>query len=227
MWIHTGVTVRKRLSGVLTSVTLTSDLWPCPFAWTSLLSLVIIPEIFMMIWWWDHSEKGVTDRRTDGRTEWTIHRAAWSQAKTPLPICPSVTNGAEMSFIFAIIESNSQYLAVACTPRALHELLKNRGPHNTRDSVSPAADQLAWDFHDDVIKWKHFPRNWPFVWGIHRWPVNSPHKGQWRGALIFSLICAWINGWVNSREAGDLRRHRAHYHVIVMFSASDAFLSVG
>ena len=26
--------------------------------------------------------------------------------------------------------------------------------------------------------------------GIHRWPVNSPHKGQWRGALMFSLICA-------------------------------------
>ena len=44
--------------------------------------------------------------------------------------------------------------------------------------------------HDDVIKWKHIPRYWPFVWRIHRWPVNSPHKGQWRGALIFSLICA-------------------------------------
>ena len=44
--------------------------------------------------------------------------------------------------------------------------------------------------------------------GIHRWPVNSPHKGQWRGALMFSLICTWINGWVNNREAGDLRHHR-------------------
>ena len=43
--------------------------------------------------------------------------------------------------------------------------------------------------------------------------VNSPHKGQWRGALKFSLICAWINGWLNNREAGDLRRHRAHYDV--------------
>ena len=48
--------------------------------------------------------------------------------------------------------------------------------------------------HDDVIKWKHFPRYWPFVRGIHRSPVNSPHKGQWRGTLIFSLICVWING---------------------------------
>ena len=47
---------------------------------------------------------------------------------------------------------------------------------------------------DDVIKWK-----------------NSPHKGQWRGALAFSLICAGTNGWVNNLDAGDLRRHRAHY----------------
>ena len=70
--------------------------------------------------------------------------------------------------------------------------------------------------HDDVIKWKHFPRNWPFVRGIHRSPVNSPHKGQWRGALMFSLICVWINDWVNNGEAGDLRRYRAHYDVIVM-----------
>ena len=47
--------------------------------------------------------------------------------------------------------------------------------------------------------------------------VNSPQKGQWRGALIFfSLICAWINSWVNNGEAWDLRRHRAHYDVIVV-----------
>ena len=70
--------------------------------------------------------------------------------------------------------------------------------------------------HDDVIKWKHFPRYWPFVWGIHRSPVNSPHKVQWRGGLMFSLICVWINGWVNNREAGDLRRYRAHYDVTLM-----------
>ena len=71
-------------------------------------------------------------------------------------------------------------------------------------------------YHDDVMKWKHFPRYWPFVRRIHRSTVNSPHKGQWRGALVFSLICVWINGWVNNREAGDRRRHQAHYDVIVM-----------
>ena len=90
MWIQTGVTVRKRLNWVLTSVTLTFDLWPWPFAWTLLLSLVITPENFMMIQWWEHGEKGVTDGQTDGRTDgwtdrqtdWTSHIAAWSQLKT-------------------------------------------------------------------------------------------------------------------------------------------------
>ena len=70
--------------------------------------------------------------------------------------------------------------------------------------------------HDDVMKWKHFPRYWSFLLGIHRWMVIYPHKGQWCGALMFSLICAWINGWVNNREAGHLGRHHAHYDVIVM-----------
>ena len=71
-------------------------------------------------------------------------------------------------------------------------------------------------YTDDVIKWKHFPRYWPFVRGIHRSPVTSPHKGQWRIALMFSLICLWIKGWVNNRKAGDLRRYRSHYDVIIM-----------
>ena len=70
--------------------------------------------------------------------------------------------------------------------------------------------------HDDVIKWKHFPGYWPFVMRIHRWPVDCPHKGRWRGALMFSLICAWTNGWENNRHAGDLSR--LHYDVTGMFT---------
>ena len=54
--------------------------------------------------------------------------------------------------------------------------------------------------HDDVIKWKHFPRYWPFVRGIHRSPVNSTHKGQWRGAFSFSLIC--LNGRLSKQSWG-------------------------
>ena len=63
-----------------------------------------------------------------------------------------------------------------------------------------------WKFlHDDVIKWKHFPRNWPFVRGIHRSPVNSPHKGQWRGALMFLSRKSW--GWWFETISCPLWRH--------------------
>ena len=95
--------------------------------------------------------------------------------------------------------------------------------------VAKRINKFSWNFHDksdvrhetilkhdDVIKWKHFPCYWPFVRGIHWSLVNSPHKGQWRGALMFSFICVWINDLANNREAGDLRRHRAHNDVIVM-----------
>ena len=85
-----------------------------------------------------------------------------------------------------------------------------------QDSFQNSTRSLSCWKHDDVIKWKHFPRYWPFVRGIHRLPVNSPHKGQWRGALMFSLIYAWKHVWVNNREAGDLRRHRVNYDIIVM-----------
>ena len=71
--------------------------------------------------------------------------------------------------------------------------------------------------HDGVIKWKLFPRYWPFVKWIHRSWMDFPHKSHWRRAFIFSLICTWTNGWVNNRDAGDLRRHCAHYDVSVLY----------
>ena len=59
--------------------------------------------------------------------------------------------------------------------------------------------------------------NWTVTWWRHQMEtfssVNSPRKGRWRRAL---MIFAWLNGWVNNREAGDLRRHRAHYDIKVM-----------
>ena len=61
-----------------------------------------------------------------------------------------------------------------------------------------------------------FSALWAFCAGNSPVTGEFPHEGQWRGALVFSLICARINGWVNNREAGDLRRHQAHYDVIVM-----------
>ena len=70
--------------------------------------------------------------------------------------------------------------------------------------------------HADVIKWKYFPRYCPLTNGIHRSRVHSPLKGQWREALIYSLICTWTNGWANNRDAGDLERHRPHDDANVM-----------
>ena len=98
-------------------------------------------------------------------------------------------------------------------------------PEDDRDQrVSGSNEPEQWAnspmVDDDVIKWKHFPHYWPFVRGIHRSPVNSPHRGQWRGALMFSLICVWINAWVNNREAGDLRRYCTHYDITVMWSST-------
>ena len=72
-------------------------------------------------------------------------------------------------------------------------------------------------FHDDVIKSKHFPRYRPFARGIHWSPVNSPHKGQRHKALVISLISVWTDSWANNGDAGDMRRYRSHYDVIVMF----------
>ena len=84
------------------------------------------------------------------------------------------------------------------------------------------ASRFVACFHDDVIKWKHFSRYWPFVRGIHRCPVNSSHKGQWRRVLMFSLMCAWTNG-VNNRDAGHLRCRHAHYDVTILWGPLSLF----
>ena len=74
-------------------------------------------------------------------------------------------------------------------------------------------DKLSSSAESRIRSWKHFPRYWPLVRVIHRSAVNFPHESQWRGALMFALICAWINGCANNRRAGDLRRNRPHYDV--------------
>ena len=101
-----------------------------------------------------------------------------------------------------------QYLALSTTD--IVQFYHKRTPIAVSDN--DATCNLESNAHDDVIKWKHFLRYWPFV----RSPVNSPLKGQWRGALMFSLICTWINSWINNHEAGDLRRHCGHCDVAVM-----------
>ena len=99
---------------------------------------------------------------------------------------------------------------------------RSRQFHRTSNRENPWSGYRDMDSaHDDVIKWKHFPHYWPFAWGIHRSPVNSLHKGQWRRALMFSLICIWINGCKGSKQLwGWWFQMLSHYDVIVMKSAS-------
>ena len=73
---------------------------------------------------------------------------------------------------------------------------------------------LIFRFCGSVLPWlRHQMATFSAL--LARSPVNSPHKGQWRGALMFSLIGVWTNAWVNNRDAGDLRRHRADYDVTI------------
>ena len=81
--------------------------------------------------------------------------------------------------------------------------------------------------HDDVIKWNHFPRYWPFLRGIHRSPLDSPRKSQWRGALMFSSMYALPNDWANNRDSGDLSRHGTHCDVTLMLCPEIKTRTVG
>ena len=73
---------------------------------------------------------------------------------------------------------------------------------NAGNTDHNSAYKPIWlEIHDDVIKRSHFPRTWSYVTGIHRWPVDSRQKGQWRGSLMFSLICAWNKRLSRHRDA--------------------------
>ena len=116
---------------------------------------------------------------------------------------------------------------VAIYNKSIQNVLKTRTFFNGQSYITfISAFRSYWNYLENMMMWlpsmmtswngNFFPRYWSFVRGIHRSPVNSQHKCQWRGALVFSLICPWLNSRVNSREVGDLRRHRADYDVTVM-----------
>ena len=99
---------------------------------------------------------------------------------------------------------------------------------NFAHATKPFVVSCTQSWPDWIIRMKKRNRNFNkfSTWWRHQMETfsmllafcegNSPNIGQWREALMFSLICAWINGWVNNRDAGDLRRHCAHYDVTVM-----------
>ena len=130
------------------------------------------------------------------------------------------TNQVEMLPIAQKLWHQSKWLRVEASTKAMNNGSTLPVLLLMRNKTTESDEWLTQ--HGDVIEWKHFLRYCPFVRGIHRSPVNSPHKGQWRGALVFSLICAWINRWVNNGEAGDLRLHCAHCDVIVMMQPNCA-----
>ena len=103
-------------------------------------------------------------------------------------------------------------------------MTSSNGCNLRRGNYSGCANEsctpIAQHAHDGGIKWKHFPRYWPFVRRIHRsrW---IPRTKASDAELWFFFICARINGWVNSGEAGDLGRNCAHYDVNVMYGAGN------
>ena len=139
----------------------------------------------------------------------------WSKRFTDIFIC----------IFFRIFLFHSNYLQ-SLFPNVQFAL----NQHWLHNGVVPKPITIVWTYddpvnlyrntsmalHDDVIIWKHFQRHWPYVRGIQWSLVYSPHKGQWRGALRFSLICAWTKGWINNRDTSDFRYHHAHYGVSVM-----------
>ena len=86
----------------------------------------------------------------------------------------------------------------------------------SRKQKRPTRNMPSWWLH----QMETFSALLDFMQGIHRPPLTSPHKGQWRGALIFSLICTWTNNWANNGDTRDLRRHRAHHDVTIMDTSS-------
>ena len=180
--------------------------------------------------WWRHHDKMIQGHLYTFDQNFIFHLPSYPYVKNCIKcnncinsfVCPhyiQCTRFCYTCFCFGNIMSTSyaKWYRYPYPPELLHR-------HNITGAWTINDHMIAQDastatlkYHDDVIKWKHFPRYWPFVRGIHRSPVNSPHKGQWRGALMFTLICARINAWVNNREAGDFRRYRTHSDVIVMF----------
>ena len=89
----------------------------------------------------------------------------------------------------------------------------NAKRQGTLDAFIPCLLHHTAYTHDDVIKWKHCPRYWPFCAGNSQLTGEFPHKGRWPGALMFSFICAWINdskqywGWWFETPSCSLWRH--------------------
>ena len=121
---------------------------------------------------------------------------------------------------------NHKGIKVTVTSISKLKALKDEDGHWTKVTFSKMGlNRLYWAQYKEEslpkLPLEYFPRHMHTMMtssngNISASPVNSRHKGQWCGAFMFSLICAWINGWVNNLQAGDLKRHWAHYDATVM-----------
>ena len=129
------------------------------------------------------------DKRTDGRTDRQAERsvlgAAWSQLTMMMIIVIMI-----MAIVMVIIYMFAEmYDTLAC----------HWGP--PRD-----------DHHDDVIKWKHVPRYWPFVRGFHRSPVPRSFDVSLDLRLNKQLSRQWCGWWFETPSRPSLR----HCNVVRM-----------
>ena len=115
----------------------------------------------------------------------------------PLALVKMITNHRRLDCLFNILFSltSKTKLKLCTTGSFLGESIVDLWSPTTKGQRYESITMI------DIIKWKHFPRYWPFVRGIHQSPVSFPHKDQWRGALMFPLICAWTNDYVDNHDA--------------------------
>ena len=247
MWIQTGATARKRLNGVMTSVTLTIDLWHWPFAWTSRLSRVITPENFRMIRWQEHCQKGVTYGRADGRTDGKkCSVAAKNIASKMVRWTPFVLLSA-MSLLnvwhWHFLAFFSDISFFCSNPGALTSAVDRvRSCISDNYPIESCGDKSsAWQADIDALSslctqgkrlpWMVIPWNacrlTGLLWGesIGHRPVNSPHKGPVIAMFDISLLLAWISQWTSNRVVSDFRQHGVHMlEKVNSLRPSDAYM---
>ena len=140
------------------------DLWPWPFAWTLLLSLVITPENFIMIRWWEHSQKGVTD----GRTDWTIHRSAWSQLKTGVNVV--MLEGKDVICTYCNTETLPLNLPDPPPPQPHPHPHPPTHPSTPPPTPHPPTPDIGIELYMAKYYTSRPPEMVPIVWSVSRTP---------------------------------------------------------
>ena len=185
------------------------DLWPLTLAFCIYITIVSGNNSWNCH---DDTMAGTLSKRCGGggQTVRRVRRAAWSQLNNkllyPIRVQLQIISNMPMA-IFSVKSSCYHFVAYYFQS---HE--------KTTTPIPPLSTYICYA---DILK-----HNWKIMlfFGVKCWcnsRINSKHKGQWLGALMFSLICGRVNGWINNHEASDLRHHRVHYDVVAMADAGN------